>query len=64
MKKKSLLQTNPFLADARQRNVLIEKTVVSSTAIEGVHAAAKRAVKQKNSITPSSQNSKSALAPH
>ncbi len=37
MKKKSLLETNPYLKDPELRAFLIERFVVSSTAIEGVH---------------------------
>ena len=37
MKKKSLLETNPYLKDPELRAALIEQFVVSSTAIEGVH---------------------------
>lgn len=37
MKKKSLLETNPYLKDPELRDALIEQFVASSTAIEGVH---------------------------
>jgi hypothetical protein len=37
MPKKSLLETNPYLKDPEVRAFLIERSVVSSTAIEGVH---------------------------
>ncbi len=37
MKKKSLLETNPYLKDPELRAALIEQFVASSTAIEGVH---------------------------
>lgn len=37
MKKKSLLETNPYLKDPELRKFLIERCVASSTAIEGVH---------------------------
>ena len=37
MPKKSLLETNPYLKDPELRAYLIERFVVSSTAIEGVH---------------------------
>jgi len=37
MKKKSLLETNPYLKDPELRAALIEISVASSTAIEGVH---------------------------
>lgn len=35
-KKKSLLETNPYLKDPELRKYLIEQFVASSTAIEGV----------------------------
>jgi hypothetical protein len=37
MKKKSLLETNPYLKDPELRKFLIERFVASSSAIEGVH---------------------------
>jgi hypothetical protein len=37
MKKKSLLETNPYLKDPELRAFLIEQFVASSIAIEGVH---------------------------
>jgi len=37
MKKKSLLETNPYLKDPELRKYLIEQFVASSSAIEGVH---------------------------
>jgi len=37
MRKKSLLETNPYLKDPELRKFLIERSVASSTAIEGVH---------------------------
>jgi len=36
MKKKSLLETNPYLRDPELRKFLIERSVASSSAIEGV----------------------------
>lgn len=36
MKKKSLLETNPYLKDPELRKYLIEQFVASSSAIEGV----------------------------
>jgi hypothetical protein len=36
MKKKSLLETNPYLRDPELRAALIERSVATSTAIEGV----------------------------
>jgi hypothetical protein len=43
MKKSSLLQSNPHLADARARGHAIRKTVATSTAIEGVRLVFKDA---------------------
>ena len=37
MRKDSLINTNSYLRDSKQRETLLAKTVVSSTAIEGVH---------------------------
>ena len=37
MGKDSLINTNSYLRDSKQREMLLAKTVVSSTAIEGVH---------------------------
>ena len=36
MRKKSLKETNPFLKDPELRKALIEQSVSSSTAVEGV----------------------------
>ncbi len=36
MKKNSLSKTNPYLKDAAQREALLYRSVVTSTAIEGV----------------------------
>ena len=59
MKKQSLLKTNPYLADPQKRENLIKQAVLSSTAIEGVHAAAERAlgVKKPSKATPPRQMS-------
>ncbi len=45
MTKKSLLETNPFLKDPETRMKIVETVTVSSTAIEGVQAAAEQAIK-------------------
>ena len=45
MHKKSLLETNPYLKDPATRMKIIETVTVSSSSIEGVHVAAKQAVK-------------------
>lgn len=37
MRKYSLINTNSYLRDSKRREALLAKTVVSSTAIEGVH---------------------------
>ncbi len=45
MSKKSLLETNPFLKDPEIRRQIIETVTLSSSAIEGIHAPARQAVK-------------------
>ena len=35
--KKSLLETNPYLKDPEMRKKLIRRSVISSSAIEGIH---------------------------
>lgn len=45
MLKKSLLETNPFLKDPALRMKIVETVTVSSSSIEGVHAAAEQAMK-------------------
>ena len=37
MRKETLIKTNSYLRDSKQREMLLAKTVVYSTAIEGVH---------------------------
>jgi hypothetical protein len=37
MRKDSLINTNSYLRDSKRREALLAKTIVSSTAIEGVH---------------------------
>ena len=37
MRKDSLINTNSYLRNSKQRETLLAQTVVSSTAIEGVH---------------------------
>jgi len=37
MLKDALIKTNPYLRDSKKRKELLVRTVVSSTAIEGVH---------------------------
>jgi hypothetical protein len=37
MQKNPLIKTNPYLKDAVQREALLAASVISSTAIEGVH---------------------------
>ena len=46
MRKESLplIQTNPYLQDSRERESRLTRSVLSSTAIEGVHIAACRAL--------------------
>jgi hypothetical protein len=45
MSRKSLLETNPFLKDPEMRMKIVETVTVSSSSIEGVHAAAEQAMK-------------------
>ena len=45
MSKKSLLETNPYLKDPKMRMRIIEIVTLSSSSIEGVHAAAEQAMK-------------------
>ena len=45
MSKKSLLETNPYLKDPETRKQIVETVTVSSSAIEGVQAAAEQAMK-------------------
>jgi hypothetical protein len=45
MPKKSLIETNPYLKDPAKRQEIIETVTVSSSSIEGVHAAAEQAIK-------------------
>ncbi len=59
MKKSSLLKTNPYLADPQKRKYLLKNSVLSSTAIEGVHAAAERALGLKKSTKVPSPSQKS-----
>ena len=40
MKKKSLIETNPYLKDPVKRRASFIKTVISSSAIEGIHVTA------------------------
>ena len=37
MVKDALIKTNVYLKDSKQRKTLLVRTVVSSTAVEGVH---------------------------
>lgn len=37
MRKDSLINTNSYLRDSKRRETLLIETIVSSTAIEGVH---------------------------
>jgi hypothetical protein len=45
MSKKSLIETNIFLKDPKNRQEIIETVTVSSSSIEGVHDAAEQAIK-------------------
>lgn len=44
MRDKSLLYTNPYLKDPEKRKEIIKTVTVSSSSIEGVHAAAEQAI--------------------
>ncbi len=62
MRKKSLLKTNPYLADPDESKRLIFTSVSSSSAIEGVHIKAfelaiKGEVKKKPSVSRSASKS-------
>lgn len=59
MKKKSLLETNPYLKDAQKREAMITRAVLSSSAIEGVRAAASRALATHAKAGRSQKSSKS-----
>ena len=61
MRKKSLMETNPYLRDPEKRDKLLKRSVASSTAIEGVHAAARRALGL-TTLSPSRQ-SKASVKP-
>lgn len=37
MPKKPLIETNPYLKDSKRRQVMLRLSVISSTAVEGVH---------------------------
>nr|MBI3612649.1 hypothetical protein [Nitrospirota bacterium] len=50
--KKSLAQTNPFLRNPAKRRALIQRTVLTSTAIEGVHLTEADLQQPKAKITP------------
>lgn len=45
MFKKPIIKTNPYLKNSLQRQMLLYKSIASSTAIEGVHAAVAKAIK-------------------
>jgi hypothetical protein len=45
MPKKSLKQTNPYIKDKAMRSKIVEMVTVTSSGVEGVHAAAECAVK-------------------
>jgi len=48
MKKPSLLATNRYLKDRNSRERLLRRTILTSSAVEGVHRAVKRALAQKS----------------
>lgn len=44
MRKKSLIETNPYLKDPVKRETMLNRFVISSSAIEGVHAPVLKAL--------------------
>lgn len=44
MQNKSLIKTNIYLKDPEKRQEIIETVAVSSSSIEGIHAAAEQAI--------------------
>lgn len=56
MRKKSLIETNPYLKDPVKREAMLNRFVISSSAIEGVHASVLKALggskKPKASLSP------------
>lgn len=44
MRKKSLIETNPYLKDPVKREAMLNQFVISSSAIEGVHASVLKAL--------------------
>ncbi len=48
MSKKNLLETNPYLANLELRGKMIHASVVTSTAIEGVHIKVQSGLKRVN----------------
>ena len=49
----TLMKTNPYLKDAKEREIRLIRSVISSSAIEGVHNAACRALGIKGNIKKS-----------
>jgi len=47
MKRKALIQTNPYLINFRIRNEMIEQSAVTSTAVEGVRIRLKKELPKK-----------------
>lgn len=52
MVRKTLLDTNPYLADPKLRAKMIHDGVISSTAIEGVHIKSliKKTIRKKSTL--------------
>ncbi|MDO8446671.1 MAG: hypothetical protein Q7T53_11320 [Deltaproteobacteria bacterium] len=44
MRKRSLIETNPYLKDPVKREAMLNRSVISSSAIEGIHASALKAL--------------------
>ena len=49
---KPLSETNPYLLDSKKRQEMIFRSVLSSSAIEGVHKAAEEALAVKKNSAP------------
>ena len=67
MRKRSLMETNPYLKDPAKRESLLRSSVISSTAVEGVHAAARKALgtaKERSGKPARGGTSKASLKSH
>jgi hypothetical protein len=48
MEKRSLIETNPHVSDAKKRHIAFAKSAASSTVIEGVHVRFKKVAKSES----------------